>query len=479
MKKEQILIVDDEEDMRDFLEIMLKKEGYDVSAFGSAKGAVEVFSEKDFDIVITDMRMPDMNGLELLKALKALRSDVIVIMVTAYASVDTAIEAMKAGAYDYFTKPFNIEEIKVNIRKALKVRNLERENKLLKDDLKSRFGFQNLIGTDPKMVEVYELIKGVARTRSNVLVTGESGTGKELVARAIHYESERKDNPFVAINCGAIPETLLESELFGHEKGAFTGAVSSKAGLVGAADGGTLFLDEITEMALQLQVKLLRFIQERSFRRVGSSTDMKTDIRIIAASNKVLEDAVGEGKFREDLYYRLNVIAIQIPPLRERSGDIPLLVKHFVGKYNDDHNKSITGVSEDAMEILLNYAYHGNVRELENIIEYSVALEDGDTIFPESLPKDIRDRTGRGRGGGRIPKGGSMQLDEIFASVDSLKVPSDGIKDLEGNMEALERAIIVDALKRSGGVKKKAADLLGLSFRSIRYKISKYGISDE
>ena len=470
MARHRILIVDDEKDMREFLEIMLRKEGYDAMSMESAAKALEFCRENYADLVITDLKMPGMNGVEFTRALKQLDPSLLVIMVTAYASVETAIDAMKAGAYDYFTKPFNIDEVKLNIKKALKHRSLERENRLLKDDLKTRFGYANLVGTSQRMKELYSLIRSVARTKTNVFITGESGTGKELVARAIHFESDRNEAPFVAVNCGAIPENLLESELFGHMKGAFTGAVSNRAGLAEEADGGTLFLDELTELPLHLQVKLLRFIQERSFRRVGGTGDQSVDIRLIAASNRDLEEEVAAGRFREDLFYRLNVISIALPPLRERKEDISLLARHFMDKYNKELGKKIVRISEQAMGLLMDYPYSGNVRELENIIERAVTLEPTEAICPESLPSYMAERS-------RVSAAPASVL-STDANGGALKVPPEGV-DLEKTIEDIEKAILIDALKKTGGVKKRAAELLGLSFRSMRYKLSKYDISEE
>ncbi|MEK7773077.1 MAG: sigma-54 dependent transcriptional regulator, partial [Deltaproteobacteria bacterium] len=403
------------------------------------------------DLVITDVRMPGLGGVDFLKALKELDPDYTVIMITAYASVDTAIEAMKAGAYDYFTKPFNIDEIKLNIKKALKLKSLEKENRLLKQDLKIRYGFANLIGASPRMAEIYSLIMSMAKTRTNVFITGESGTGKELVARAIHFESDRKERPFVAVNCGAIPENLLESELFGHQKGAFTGAVANREGLAEEADGGTLFLDEITELPLHLQVKLLRFIQERTFRRVGGAADIPVDIRLIAASNRDVEAEVKAGRFREDLFYRLNVIRIDVPPLRERKGDVMPLVRHFVEKYNAVLGKNIKKPSEEALKLLVDHDYSGNVRELENIIERAVTLETKDVITPESLPSYLREKAPPGHSPAHA---GAAQGNNGKA----VKVPEGGM-DLEKTVEEFERAMITDALKKTGGVKKRAAEL--------------------
>jgi len=454
MSKEKILIVDDEKSIRDFLEIMLKKEGYRVSSASGGEDAMRLFNNSSYDLVISDVRMKGMGGVELLKNIKETSPETIVLIVTAYASVDTAIDAMKAGAYDYLTKPFKIDEVKYIIKNALDRKRLETENILLKKELKSKYGFANLIGTSPRMLEIYEIIKRVTSAKANILITGESGTGKELVARAIHYEGDRKDKPFVPINCGAIPENLIESELFGHQKGAFTGAVANKSGLFEMANQGTIFLDEITELPVQLQVKLLRVIQERNFRRVGGIEDIAVDVRIIAASNKEIDREVKEGRFREDLFYRLNVIPIQMPPLRERKEDIRLLAEHFFEKHTKELGKEIKGISREAMDYLESYSYPGNIRELENIIERAVALENTSIILTDSLPDYIVHKK----------------------AVDVSVCPRAETSNLEKTIEDYEKAIILDALKKSGGVKKKAAELLGLSFRSMRYKLDKYGI---
>ncbi len=465
MSEFNIVVVDDEEDMRSFLEIMLSREGYGVKTFASAITGLEYLKENRFDLVITDLRMPEMDGVELLKAIRKFNTDAPVIMITAYASVDTAIEAMKFGAYDYFNKPFNVEEVKVNIRKALEYGQLSKENRILKKEIKSRYGFANLVGTGVKMSEVYALIMSVANTKSNVFITGESGTGKELVARAIHSESNRIERPFIAINCGAIPENLIESELFGHQKGAFTGAVSNKSGLVEEANGGTLFLDEITELPQHLQVKFLRFIQERNFRRVGGTSDISVDIRIIAASNKLVETEVESGAFREDLFYRLNVIRVELPPLRERREDLPLLAAFFLEKYAREYGKSISGFTGDAMQVIEGYAYKGNVRELENIIERAVTLEEGQRISAGSLPAYMQESiAGSVFVRNRAEGGGTVKVPQIS---------TEGL-DLEAALEEYEKLIIREALNKAGGVKKKAAELLGLSLRSMRYKLDKY-----
>lgn len=445
---------------------MLKKEGYKVGSAVNAEEALKLFHNSNYELVISDIKMSGMDGVELLKKIKEINPETIVLMITAYASVDTAIDAMKAGAYDYITKPFNVDEVKHIIQNALDRRRLETENILLKKELKSRYSFANLVGTSPKMLEIYGLIKRVANTRTNILISGESGTGKELVARAIHYESERKEKPFVPINCGAIPENLLESELFGHQKGAFTGAVANKSGLFEVANDGTIFLDEITELPKELQVKLLRVIQERNFRRVGGIEDILVDVRIIAASNKEIDKEVKEGRFREDLFYRLNVIPIQMPPLRERQEDIRFLAEHFFEKHKQELGKDIKGISHEAMDYLESYSYPGNIRELENIIERAVALENTSIILPESLPEYIRTQ----KVGWALPTVGGQEIQRP-----EIEMPEGGI-NLEKHIEDYEKAIILDALKKSGGVKKKAAELLGMSFRSMRYKIDKYGI---
>ncbi|MCP3677567.1 MAG: sigma-54-dependent Fis family transcriptional regulator [Deltaproteobacteria bacterium] len=459
MAKEKILIVDDEQSMCDFFGIMLKREGYRVTAASSGEQAIEYLRKSSCSLVITDIKMPGIGGIGLLKKVKELAPETIVIMITAYASIDTAIEAMKLGAYDYFTKPFKVDEVKHHIRKALDVRRLEKENILLKRELESRYGFSNLIGTSSRMVEIYDLIKRVADKNVNIFITGESGTGKELVARAIHYEGGKRERSFVAINCGAIPDNLLESELFGHQKGSFTGAVANKEGLFEVADGGTILLDEITEMPLHLQVKLLRCTQESRFRRVGGVEDISVDVRLISASNTDVEVEVKEGRFREDLYYRLNVISIHLPPLRERREDIPLLANHFIEKCRVKLGRDVRAVSSEAMEHLKRYHYPGNVRELENIIERAVALESSAVILPESLPPHVVHGVE-----GNLP---SRALPDQF--------PHDGL-DLGKSVEEYEKRMLVNALREAGGVKKRAADLLGLTFRSMRYKLDKYGL---
>ena len=364
MEEKKILVVDDERSMREFLGIMLAKEGFQVTQCSDGETALCQVEEEIFDLVIMDIRMPKMDGITVLERIKEMAPETVVIMITAFASTDTAVQAMKKGAYDYITKPFKIDEIKLIIRNALERKALEKENILLKRLVETKFSFDNIIGQSPKMVAIYELMEKVTQTKTNILITGESGTGKELVARAIHFNSPRKDKGFVTLNCGAIPENLLESELFGHMKGAFTGALYNKRGLFEVADDGSIFLDEVGELPFSMQVKLLRVIQDKEFTRVGGTEPITVDVRIISASNKDLEEAVREKKFREDLYYRLNVIQIKLPLLRERREDIPLLAEHFFKKYAQELGKNIREISPDAMKLLVNYDFPGNVREL-------------------------------------------------------------------------------------------------------------------
>jgi two-component system response regulator PilR (NtrC family) len=460
MLKDKILVADDEQSMREFLEIMFKKEGYHVSLASNGEEVLKLAEKEIFDLVLLDIRMPRLDGISALKKIKALSPETIVIMITAYASADTAIKAMKEGAYDYITKPFKLDEIKLIIKNALEKKNLQRENILLKQVVRDRYHFDNIIGQSSKMIALYELLEKVAPTKTNILITGESGTGKELVAKAIHYNSPRKDKPFVTLNCGAIPEFLIESELFGHMKGAFTDAIATKKGLFELADEGTIFLDEISELPLLMQVKLLRVLQDREFKRVGGTDDIRVDVRIISATNKDLEEGVREKRFREDLFYRLNVIQIKIPPLREKREDIPLLTTHFLKKYSEELNKNISGISPEALRILLGYDYPGNVRELQNIIERAVALEISQELSAQNL---------------------SSYLDEQLPMKKrplDLEIPNEGI-DLEKVVEDLERMLLLKALEKTKGIKKKAADLLRINFRSMRYRLEKYGLNHE
>jgi two-component system response regulator PilR (NtrC family) len=451
----RVLVVDDERSMQEFLEIFFRSEGYDVATADGLESAKLQLESDDFDVVITDIQMPDGSGLDLLDRVE--EPDTVVIVMTAFASTETAITAMKQGAYDYITKPFKVDEIRVVVEKAIEKKLLSSENRRLRSELRSRTRERSIIGNSAAMQRVFDYVAQVADTRANVLISGESGTGKEMVARAIHNGGARREHPFVAVNCGAIPENLLESELFGHVKGAFTGAVQNKAGLFEVAEGGTLFLDEIGEMTLPLQVKLLRAIQERSFRRVGGTSDIRLDARLLAASNRRLEDEVASGRFREDLYYRLNVIEIPLPALRDRRDDVPLLVGHFVEKYCRELDKPVDGVSDGALQRLQEYAYPGNVRELENIIERAVALCRGTLIDEEALPPTVLERRRADRSD-RIPEDG-VQLDELIGEY--------------------ERGLLLQALEQAGGVKKRAAALLGVTFRSFRYRLEKLGLEDE
>jgi two-component system response regulator PilR (NtrC family) len=443
--------------MQEFLEIFFRSEGYDVStADGVASGTLQLDAD-DFDVVITDIQMPDGNGLDLLQAAQEMAPESVVIVMTAFASTDTAIAAMKHGAYDYITKPFKVDEIRVVVEKALEKKRLSSENQRLRTELRSRSRDCAMVGNSPAIQRVFDFVHQVAETKANVLISGESGTGKEMVARAVHESGGRRERPFVAVNCGAIPENLLESELFGHVKGSFTGAIQNKPGLFEVAEGGTLFLDEIGEMALPLQVKLLRALQERVFRRVGGTSDIEFDARIVSASNRRLDREVAEGRFREDLYYRLNVIEVPLPSLRERRDDIPLLAAHFVEKYTRELDKDVQAISDDAMDRLMRYDYPGNVRELENIIERAVALCRSDGIGIDVLPPTVLQQ-------------GDSDAEDLL--------PESGV-DLDTLMASYERRFLLEALDRSKGVKKRAAALLGITFRSFRYRLEKLGLDGE
>jgi two-component system response regulator PilR (NtrC family) len=456
VKTARILVVDDERSLREFLEIFFRREGYTVVTAASVDEALVALGGDDFDVVISDVQLTGASGLELLRTVKENAPDCVVIMITAFATTETAIEAMKQGAYDYITKPFKVDELRLVVEKALEKKLLTDENQRLRTALRSRS--RSLVGTSEALGRVHDLIAQVATTRTNVLVSGESGTGKELVARAIHELSERREKPFIAVNCGAIPENLLESELFGHVRGAFTGAVSNKPGLVETADAGTLFLDEIGELPPSLQVKLLRLIQEKTIRRVGGNNDQRADVRIVAATNRDLEAEAQAGRFREDLYYRLNVIQIALPPLRERMEDVPILVQHFLAKYRRELGKEVREVAPAAMEKILAHAFPGNVRELENLIERAVALSRGPTLGVDVLPASVLERNASRRPAPPSAPGQTGNLDEILASY--------------------ERGLLSDALQRAGGVKKRAARLLGISFRSFRYRLEKLGLDD-
>jgi len=449
----RILVVDDEKSMRELLSIMLGKEGHEVVTADSGQKAVRFLNQDIFDLVITDVKMPKMGGVEVLKTVKGASPETVVIMITAYATAETAVEAMKEGAYDYIMKPFKVDEIKHIVRNALEKRRLEVENLLLRREITAGRGIDNFIGESPAMRAVFDLIARVADNDSTVLISGESGTGKELAARALHKLSGRSDKPFVYIHCGALPEQLLESELFGHMKGSFTGAVENKEGLFEVAQGGTVFLDEISETSPAFQVKMLHVLQDREFKRVGGTTDIKVDVRIIAATNKDLKEEVAKGSFREDLYYRLNVIPLAMPRLAERREDIPFLARHFLSKYA---RKGRPGdLSGGALDILSGYGWPGNVRELENVVERACALCDTDIIDPEHLPAELST--------------GSVSLATTAALSDK------GV-DLEDMLDGIEKKMLREALERSGGGKMEAARLLGLSFPAFRHRLKKYGI---
>jgi len=453
---DRVLIVDDEAGMRDFLSILLRKEGYGVSVAESSDKAVDLVARGEFDLVISDISMPGLSGIEVLRQARTSNPDTPVILITAYASTESAVEALKLGAYDYLIKPFDVEELKNVVHNALEKRRLEHENRILKRELKEKARLDDLVGDSPRMKEVLELIDRIAPTHSTVLICGESGTGKELAARAIHMRSPRQGRPFVSINCGAMPDELLESELFGHARGSFTGAVTSKKGLFEVADGGTVFLDEIGDTTPAMQVKLLRVLQDRRIRRVGGTEESEVNVRVLAATNQDLEQLVREKRFREDLYYRINVIQILMPPLRDKREDIPRLVRHFLQKYSAVMGKKMAGVSDEAMQQFLDHAWPGNVRELENVIERAVALAMGETITPEDLSRDL--------GSGQRT---SHELPDSLTD--------QGI-DLERQLEGLRQHFMQLALDRAHGVQTRAAELLGMSFRSFRYFAKKYSL---
>lgn len=453
---DKILVVDDEKSMRDFLRIVLKKEGYEVAVADDGEAAIRVIRKEAFDLVLTDVKMPKASGIEVLKAVKETSPDTIILIITAFASTETAIEAMKEGAYDYLSKPFQIDEVKLIIRNALEKKRLRAENRLLKRKLKKMVGIEDIIGQSEAMRSVFQVVRKVANTHSNVLILGESGTGKELVAQAIHSDSARKDNPFVTVNCSALPEPLLESELFGHMKGSFTGAYANKPGLFETANGGTIFLDEIGDTPPGIQVKMLRVLEEKEFRRIGGTQNIRVDVRIIAATNKDLEKAVADGEFRQDLYYRLDVIPIHLPPLRERIEDIPHLVTHFLTVTNSAHGKKIRSVTPEAMKVLQDHDWRGNVRELENVIERVVALTAGDKIEP----RDVME---------------CLQKPALPRDAVPMSLPPEGL-DLDKLLGDLEKTLLLKSLDRTNWVKRDAARLLQMNMRSFRYRLEKHGI---
>ena len=459
-KTPHILVVDDELSMRELLEVLLAKEGYKVTCAKNGRDAISMINKTVYDLLLCDIRLGDITGIDVLKALREENQDTVVIMISAYASTEAAVEAMNEGAYDFVPKPFDNEELKKTIKNALSLRTLEQEKEILDDELKRTLHFEKIVGNSPVMRNIYNLIRQVAKTKTSILITGESGTGKELIAKAIHDESKRKDAPFVVVNCGGIPETLMESELFGHKKGSFTGATHDKKGLFEAADKGTIFLDEIGELTLPIQVKLLRAVQERVFKPVGSNEDVSVDIRIISATNKKLEDEVIVGNFREDLFYRLNVIEIKMPPLRERKSDLRVLAQHFLEKYSREMGKEVTKISSYAIDLLNKYDFPGNIRELENLMERSVALSSTNIILPDSLALSVHKR--RWIEGFKNRR---FDLDEVRKGV-----------SLDTILEEIERAYLVKALECTNGKKQEAAELLDISFRTFRYRMSKLGM---
>jgi DNA-binding NtrC family response regulator len=457
-----ILIVEDEAKMRRLLDLNLADEGYAVHAAADAEAGLNLIRQEKIDLVLTDLRLPGMDGLEFLQMVKRANARIPVVVMTAYGTVETAVEAMKAGAADYVLKPFPLEEIKLVVRKELDVHRLREENLSLREALGQRYQFKNIVARSPKMQEVLATVERVAPTNSTVLLGGESGTGKDLIARAIHQHSRRASGPFVKINCTAIPENLLESELFGYERGAFTGAVSSKPGKFELADKGSIFLDEIGDVLSPIQVKLLRVLQEREFERLGGTKTLRVDVRLVAATNRDLRAALEQGTFREDLYYRLNVVPINIPPLREHKDDIPYLVDHFIEHFARESGKPISGIVPGALKVLMDFHWPGNVRELENIIERAVALSDSATIDVGDIRLDLS------------PTRHASPMGTAGAGVDILPFPPDGM-----TLEQYEDEIIREALRRANGNKSQAARLLGLSRNALRYRLSKIGVPDE
>jgi putative PEP-CTERM system response regulator len=454
-KVRSVLIVDDEIGTRESLKMILKND-YDVFL---AKDAEEAFLQTKAhspDVILLDIILPDLDGLKVLERIKQNDPDMIVIMITATKTVKTAVEAMKLGAYDYVTKPFDIDELRLIVSRSLSTRALEQEVKYRREEMDKSFDFGNIIGKSKSMKEIFKVVKQIADSKSTALIMGESGTGKELISRAIHYNSNRKNYPFVTINCAAIPETLIESELFGHEKGAFTNAIERKLGRFEVAHQGTLFLDEIGELSLATQAKILRFLEEKEFNRVGGSKTIKVDVRLITATNKDLNQLIKKGSFREDLFYRINVVPIVIPPLRERKEDIPLLIDHFLNKFNIENNKNVKGMSEEALELMMQYEWPGNIRELENLIERVIALTSNEYIQLEELPLSFKN----------IPKINGLKESVL-----------DGKVSFSQAEEEFEREVILDALKRTNYIQSHAAEILGVSRRILKYKMDKLGIN--
>jgi DNA-binding NtrC family response regulator len=445
-----ILVVDDDEVTCNLLEEVLSKEGYAVDRALNGREAIDKGERTPYDVVLTDIKMIGVDGMEVLRAYRQKSPETIIIMMTAFGSIETAIQAIKEGAYDYVSKPFKLEEIKLTIHRALEQNRLLQENLLYRQELISKYKLENIVGRSPQMLQVYKTIARVAESRSTVLLVGESGTGKELVARAIHFSSLRVAKPFVAVDCGSLAETLLESELFGHVRGAFTGAITSKKGLFEEADGGTCFLDEVGDISLAMQAKLLRVLQEHEIKRVGGTETIKIDVRIVAATNKNLEEMVAERKFREDLFYRLNVVSLHLPPLRDRGEDIPLLADHFLRKYAAENKKPVSRISQEALDHLLLYRWPGNVRELENVIERAVTLSHSSIILSEDLPRRLR--------------------------VEPVEAPTRFLPS-HIPLSELEKLYIQKVLEETGGNKKKAAEVLGIDRRTLYRMAARYGLT--
>ncbi|KAA3616710.1 MAG: sigma-54-dependent Fis family transcriptional regulator [Calditrichaeota bacterium] len=448
-----ILVVDDESAQLDSLAGFLIKQKYEVLKASDPKHAVVLARENLVDIVLTDYKMPGMTGVELLGEIKKINPEIDVVLMTAFGSIESATEAMKLGAFDYLTKPIDLQELLLIIRKAVERKMLIRENKQLREQLETRFRFDGIISQSSAMENVLNLAGRVAPSTASVLINGDTGTGKELIARAIHFASPRKEMPFIAVNCAALPENLLESELFGHEKGAFTGADRQRKGRFELAEGGTLFIDEIGEIPPNVQVKLLRVLQEKTFERIGGTDTIQADIRLVAATNRDLEKMAKTGEFRDDLYYRLNVVSIRIPPLRDRREDIPPLINSFIKRFADENGKSVTGMSREALDVLIKYHFPGNVRELENIVQQAVVLSRGEILTSDDLPLHVHHSHPDGDGAGDFTQGSFTE-----------------------RVEAFELSLIKQALRQTAGVQTRAADLLGMSERHLRYKLKKYGM---
>ena len=456
MQEARILIMDDEEAERRRIEDYLVQKGYDVLTVASVDKAVEAIRRDRYDVFLTDCNIPGVDALRTSDEARKINPDMAVIIMTAFGTIETAVKAIKAGAYDYLPKPVDLDQLAVLIDRISERQDLIRENIELKEQLKERYKFDEIVSASSAMEEVLNLAGRVASSNATVLLRGESGTGKELVAKAIHYHSPRAGFPLIKVNCAALPETLLESELFGHEKGAFTGAAAKRIGRFEAADKGTLFLDEIGELAPGMQVKLLRVLQEREFERLGGNQTIRTDVRVITATNRDIEKAIREGAFREDLYYRLNVVSIVIPPLRERKEDVPGLLGHFIEKYRTENKKEITGISAEARDLLIRYSYPGNVRELENIVERAVVLSRKGIITAADLPIHVQT---------------AMAEDAL---------PGQRLKgSLNETLDTVERGLILEALKEAGGIQTRAAEKLGVSERVLRYKLKKYKIKEQ